>query len=254
LILYRGGMLEKGDRDTEFWEKRTDLSLNVLSEKLGGDISAETILAYGIAAIRETFEEAGVFPGDLPAEKTEGLCRLRSSGKLSKGWFNTWIDLNRGPLPISRLQRWSHWLTPENSPLRFDTRFFAAFLEDGQECKPDFSETTTGIWVSPRQGLEGNLSGDIPMGPPTLVTLQELLEFSNVEQWKKGIQKREWGKVRMPQQIFSDGESTILLPWDPAYGRDEQIDLERAKSSVLPLGEPFSRLCTVKGLWKPVGV
>jgi 8-oxo-dGTP pyrophosphatase MutT (NUDIX family) len=252
--VFPGGMLEKGDREINFWLKHTDSSLHAVSEKLGGDISGESALAYGIAAIRETFEEAGVFPGDLTGEKMKNLCGLRSSGKLSKGWFKSWIDSNGGLLPISELWRWSHWMTPENSPLRFDTRFFVTFIPDGQECTPDLSETTAGIWVTPQQGLEGNTSGNIPMAPPTIVTLQELLEFRGIEQLKENIRIRGWGEVTMPQQIFSGGESIIIFPWDPEYGRYGEIDLEKARSSALPPGEPFSRLCTDKGVWKPVSL
>jgi len=69
---------------------------------------------------------------------------------------------------------------------------------------------------------------------------------------KKALENRDWGRVIMPRQIISGRESLLLLPWDPEYRRDGEIDLERFKFSPLPAGKPFSRLFHKSGIWRPV--
>ena len=255
LFVFPGGAVEKEDEDFRFWKTRTDLDNEGIIKHLGGDIPVEKALAHGVAAIRETFEEAGVFPGPidhLQYEKYEEILRLRNSGSLSNGWLNKWIGERKRPVPISVMRWWSHWITPVNSPIRFDTRFFVTHLHDGQGCVPDFKETTEGIWVSPEEGLTGNASREIPLSPPTLTTLQEFLSLLGKKQLKKALENREWGKVIMPRQIMSGMKSLLLLPWDPEYRRHGKIDMERFKASPLPPGEPFSRLHYERGMWRPV--
>jgi 8-oxo-dGTP pyrophosphatase MutT (NUDIX family) len=255
--VFPGGVVEREDEDTEFWKTRTDLAIHEISQLLGGDIPTKRALAHGVAAIRETFEEAGVFPGRKDARSHEihdKICDLRSAGSLPKGWLREWFAEEEKSLPVSQLRRWSHWITPVNSPIRFDTRFFVSLLAAGQECVPDSKETTRGIWISPEEGLEGNDLGTIPLSPPTLVTLHELLPFSNAQQLHNTLENREWGDVRIPRQIISDRESLLLLPWDPEHIGDGAVEFQRHTLSFLPAGAPFSRLFLSDGIWRPVEV
>jgi hypothetical protein len=157
-------------------------------------------------------------------------------------------------LGLSRLFAWSHWITPEAMPLRFDTRFFLALTPTGQTCEPDMNETTQGIWISPENALRGNQTGDIPLSPPTLSNLQGFLGYSNVEEavqeWRKGA----WGPVNMPKLVpFSKGW-LIVLPWDPFYDNIGSGEGRQGEVKWLEPGERFSRLLYHKGLWRPVEI
>ena len=140
------------------WLRHSDLDLPEVERRLGGTLPAMEALAYGVAAIRETFEEAGVLLASRAQETDSGMqaiCEMRKVEKLSKGWLREWAVSGGWNLQLSRLARWAHWITPEAFKPRFDTRFFLAFVPADQECSPDEQETTHGIWVTPEQGLAG---------------------------------------------------------------------------------------------------
>jgi len=49
--------------------------------------------------------------------------------------------------------------------------------------------------------------------------------------------------------------AVILEPWDPMIQEKKvEFDLSTLKKSVLPVGQPFSRLLLYEGIWRPVGV
>jgi len=151
---------------------------------------------------------------------------------VSEGWM----------LAFSRLARWAHWITPEGMPKRYETRFFLAFMHPGQECNPDARETTHGTWVSPEKGLVKNLQGEIPLSPPTLVTLNELLQYSNMRDLQKEVQARTWGEALLPRMFKLPKGTLILEPWDPISKKELEIDTKGLEMNCLPVGEPFSRL------------
>lgn len=84
-------------------------------------------------------------------------------------------------LDPATLVAWHRWLTPVYEPRRFDTWFFLAPLPIGQHARqPDF-EADQVRWLTPEQALTANRAGDLPMLPPTLVTLTELSAHTTVK-------------------------------------------------------------------------
>ena len=67
--VFPGGAVDPEDTDADFWRNRVDLKPLQISEKMGGDLSVEDALGHGVAAIRETFEEAGVLLVEEIGEK-----------------------------------------------------------------------------------------------------------------------------------------------------------------------------------------
>ena len=254
--VFPGGRVDPEDRNFEFWQSRTDLDRNELTQQLGGDLSAAEILAYGVAAIRETLEEAGVFlaqryestPDDL-----ERICQLRLTADLSPGWFQKLAVSENWTLTLSSLSRWSHWITPEGMKRRYDTRFFLAAMPGGQVCRPDDREATHGLWISPEKGLAGNLAGEIPLSPPTLMTLHELLQYTNLQDLAKETERRPWGEALLPRLVALDKGAVIVEPWDSLY-RSEKIEIDPVglPKATLPIGQPFSRIWHHQGIWRPV--
>jgi hypothetical protein len=163
------------------------------------------------------------------------------------------VAAGKWTLRFSALACWSHWITPKIRSKRYDTRFFAAFKPEGQDCRPDNRETTHGIWVSPEEALRGNLKGEIPLSPPALTTLHEFLQYPSVGVLKKEMEVRSWGEVRIPRLIPMTGGALLILPWDPQY-HDQEIEAgtEDVGKRAAPLGKPFSRLWYSKGIWRPV--
>ena len=243
--------------EVDFWQQHLDLQPEDLLKVFGSGLDRTRLIAYGVAAIRETFEEAGVF---LARKKTDGnnsfgrIDERPPSAKLDGGWLRRKVSDEGWLLSFSNLFPWSHWITPEVMPKRFDTRFFIAFMPEGQECVPDDQETVHGLWVSPEKGLQENRQGRIPLSPPTLITLHELLKFETLNSLRQEIRSRSWGDPRQPIQIRLDKGVVIVQPWDPHYGQPITIDPEGLKEKIIPVGESFSRLWLHEGIWRPVRI
>ena len=257
-FVFPGGKVEAEDRQFDVFKSHSDLSPNEIYRRLGGELSEAEALAYGVAAVRETLEEAGVFlahQNDRPDASLEHVRNLRLSDNLTKDWFVKLLVKEKWQLTISALLRWSHWITPELMTRRFDTRFLLAAMPTDQICRPDGRETVQGLWISPKEGLKGNLAGKIPLSPPTLVTLHELLKYPRMEDLRIESNRRQWGQTIMPRLVPIAKGAVIVEPWDPMYREKEiVIDPEDLAASVLAVGEPFSRIWYDGGLWKPVAI
>src|SRR6201995_839381 len=139
------------------------------------------------AAVRETFEESGVL---LAGASRDDLVRESAAlaadrhALLAGSASLTEVLARRGlVLRTDLLTPWARWITPEASPRRFDTWFFAAALPPGQDATAapegfadhaDPGESDSGTWMRPAAALEAARAGQITLLPPTAVTLGEL--------------------------------------------------------------------------------
>ena len=256
--VFPGGTLDSQDRDVLLFSSHSDLDLTTLADRLGGDLAADKALVFCVAAIRETLEEAGVFLAHKKENFSKHLaqvCSLRMTTNLGKDWFAALVAGAGWRLALTALSRWSHWITPQQMKRRYDTRFFLADMPADQHCQPDARETVQGVWLSPEEGLAGNMDGSIPLSPPTLVTLHELLTYRNLTDLRAESRRRTWGPAISPRMVPLVKGAVIVEPWDPQYReKDIRIDLDSLPASVLPVGEPFSRIWYDGHLWRPVGL
>ena len=254
--VFPGGTLDPEDRDINLFKTHSDLDLNGIATRLGGDLTAEKALIFCVAAIRETLEEAGVFIArneENLKEEMEQVCSLRLTANLTKDWFAKLVAGAQWRLTLTALSRWSHWITPEQMKRRFDTRFFLADMPADQYCQPDSRETVQGLWISPEEGLADNIDGTIPLSPPTLVTLHELLKYQSLKDLQTEARQRPWGQAIFPRLVPLAKGAIIVEPWDPQYREKEiRIALDALPTSILPVGEPFSRIWYDGRLWRPV--
>jgi 8-oxo-dGTP pyrophosphatase MutT (NUDIX family) len=254
--VFPGGTVDFEDRDAGIWQQHVDMDVEEIVHRLGGGMDLENILAYGVAAMRETFEEAGVLlvrQAQQREEDLERICRRRSAVPLPKGGFRELIVSESWMLAFSRLKRWSHWITPELMKRRYDTRFFLTVLSKEQVCRPDRHETVHGLWITPLEGLMGNRDGRIPLSPPTLVTLHELSGYRQMKDLESALESRSWGVALFPRLVPVQNGAVILEPWDPAHRQDViTFDLQTLEKAVLPVEAPFSRIWLHKGIWRAV--
>ena len=86
--VFPGGKVASDDRDADLWLRHSDLDLPGVERRLGGSLPSDEALAYGVAAIRETFEEGGVLLASRAQEADSGMqaiCETRKVKKTFKG-------------------------------------------------------------------------------------------------------------------------------------------------------------------------
>lgn len=77
---------------------------------------------------------------------------------------------------------WHRWLTPVFEPRRFDTFFYLAALPEGQDPHLPPGEADQVRWLTPARALTEHGAGNLPMLPPTIMTLRELSTYDNREE------------------------------------------------------------------------
>ena len=130
---------------------------------------AETSASLLCCAARELFEETGVLAARDAALQSATLDDQAH-------WSSSRDDVLAGTLPFDDLLAaagltlapddliyFSHWITPEQSRLRFDTHFFVATLPPGQVATHWPGEMADGEWLTPREGLARHAIGRMPM-------------------------------------------------------------------------------------------
>ena len=243
--VFPGGVLETDDMDTAFWLNHVDRVSHQLSRTLGGEV--KELLPFAVAAVRETFEEAGLL---LASSATE---RIPESLRRDGGLFSWQIAHHDLKLSVSRLGRWCRWITPESMTRRFDTFFFVVPVAPDQDCRPDNHETVHGMWTDPASALVENSEGRCPLSPPTLVTLHQLLEYNGLDRLMAEAHRRPWPDPLKPRMVTVDEGALIIEPWDADYtAQTVSVDVDRLQRDVLPPHAPFSRLWMHQGVWRPV--
>ena len=89
-----------------------------------------------VTAVREIFEETGVLIASgaesLSAERRAAMRDELHSGQAS---FKELLEREGLALDANLLVEAPRWVTPATSPRRYNTRFFAAWLPEGQETE-----------------------------------------------------------------------------------------------------------------------
>jgi 8-oxo-dGTP pyrophosphatase MutT (NUDIX family) len=188
--VFPGGILEEQDFSLEIFNRCRGLGPQAAQEILRNEPSAELALGHWVAAIRELFEECGVLfgvtesgePLDMRQDgRKQKLEEMR--GELVRGTRSLKSILQSEGLycDASRLIYFMHRITPEDSPMRFDTRFYLACLPSNQSSLAESEEVSRAIWVTPGEALERCASGEMPMIRPTRIVLQSLEAFNSWE-------------------------------------------------------------------------
>jgi 8-oxo-dGTP pyrophosphatase MutT (NUDIX family) len=114
------------------------------------------------------------------------------------------------------LVKFSRWITPAEVRIRFDTHFFLAVLPDGQEPKIDGEECVDLGWFTPRAALDAYGAGEIALVFPTIKHLEQLGEFSSVDELMAYARGREVQPVQ-PRVLLEGEVARIVLPGEPGY-------------------------------------
>lgn len=207
--VFPGGKVDADDHDPR-WLPWLDVSAAQMHEQLNEPhIDTTQAVALYVAAIRELWEETGVWLG--PAS----IARDTPWG----AWLEQTPPANGERWLASSLVPWSRWITPRQPSVmrhRFDTRFFVARLPHGQEALHDNRESTDGLWLGAREALDRYWRREIELAAPQIMTLVHLSRFdSTVSIWDEGINAKTFTIEPAPHDL--DGTRVVCYPGDPLH-------------------------------------
>lgn len=250
-FVFPGGRLDEGDCDPALSDHTLGFTPSEAKRRLQATDLPE-IKAFGLffAALRETFEEAGVLLARDESGKLIDFAEGEKAGRFAKYR----LQLHEGRLSLRGLAErerlkfaldllvpYAHWITPEIESKRFSTRFFLAIQPAGQLPFHDTIEMTKSKWFTPAEAIEGQREGQILLMPPTLKTIEELNGFQSVEDLFAAARSRRIQTI-LPEAFLTDDGFGVKLPHDPEYV------IEAYKQSPRP-GET-SRIVMRNGKWR----
>lgn len=206
--VFPGGTLDAGDR-LEKWSAVLPLAeaevLPATSMTASVDLSQ-----LKLAAIREAYEEVGVFLGKgQPAigEKRSFLEKCVQS------------DPSKGAIPgLDLLHYFMRFVTGVDFKLRFDTTFFAAEASNSSNVELCTNESKAFRWVTPLQGLNLFESRLMKMYPPQLYVLYVLSHVTDLETLFR-LCKDSVRQPIIPSFRYNEGSTGLsaMMPGDQQY-------------------------------------
>jgi 8-oxo-dGTP pyrophosphatase MutT (NUDIX family) len=235
--VFPGGAVDEADRHADLGRICQGRRDEDASEQLG---IPDGGLAFWVAAIRESFEEAGVllavpdgtddvisFADEATAARFVEHRRAVDSGerRLIEVCEEEGLRLD-----VDRIHYFSHWITPEGPPRRYDTRFFVAAAPPEQVPLHDDRETIANLWVRPQDALERHARGELDLILPTIRNLMAIGRFDRSADLLAHAEQISAVPAILPRIVHDEGGMRILLPGDPGY--DEAV-------GAIPEGTPM---------------
>jgi 8-oxo-dGTP pyrophosphatase MutT (NUDIX family) len=186
-------------------------------------------LAFWAAAIRESFEEAGVLlaydasgeivelDGDGDGEADARWAEHRRAVDTDERRLVEVCEAEGLRLAVDGMHYFANWVTPEGSPRRYDTYFFVAAAPPGQTPVHDDHEVIANEWVRPADGIARALAGELNLLPPTIGSLRAIEPFETVADLLAAAAAIT-EVPRIVPRIRVVGELVyLLLPGDPGF-------------------------------------
>ncbi len=186
-------------------------------------------IPFKIAAVRECFEEANIlFAKNKDGEKIIGTDEL---SKLKK-WRDAFINESASMYEFARSENlllstdslipFSHWITPEKVPKRFDTRFYIAAAPKGHKGQHDGNESVDSMWINPQQALDDCLSGKRNIIFPTRLNLVLLNQSKTIEEAINNAKNSNIVTVTPLIEKLDEG-IFITIPKEAGYGEIKEV-------------------------------
>jgi 8-oxo-dGTP pyrophosphatase MutT (NUDIX family) len=145
MFVFPGGRLDPGDTRTKVARDLHPLVHEKLLQRMRGRASPSRARGLAVAAIRETYEETGLFLGNIPDD----------AGLQTEDWD---AIISATGLDLSSLRFFARAITPPGRTRRFDSRFFVTSAVHignlDKPCHPGSGELLTPHWFSFAQALE----------------------------------------------------------------------------------------------------
>lgn len=210
---YPGGGVDP--RDDDHLVGWAGPSLESWAARLGVDTAAEA-QAVVCAAVRETYEEAGVLlagptadtvVSDTTGDDWEADREALVARELS---FAGFLERRGLVLRSDLLAAWARWITPAFEPRRYDTWFFVAALPEGQRTRNASTEADRTVWIRPGDAADGYDRGELLMMPPTVATLRALRPYGTAGEALKAADSQNLAPVLAEARMEGD---ELVLTW-----------------------------------------
>jgi 8-oxo-dGTP pyrophosphatase MutT (NUDIX family) len=203
---FPGGTLCKEDYSRAMLQRCAGLTPDQAQKFIGPEVGPRVALGVWVAALRELFEEAGILFGldgtwrrmPAPAGARERLMEKHSRLLSSALTFAGLLESEGLFCDLGALAHFSHWQTPEQVSIRYDTHFFLAELPADQSPLPVTGEVAHSLWLSPDDALQMSGKNQLPVIFPTFASLRTLADFDSL-----GSVWREFRRDKSPLPRFS---------------------------------------------------
>ncbi|MBM3156047.1 MAG: NUDIX hydrolase [Chloroflexi bacterium] len=216
-FVFPGGRIEASDYTRDAEKICHGLGFSQAQDIIADTHPPEKALAFFVAAIRETFEEAGILLAyrevpdfvALDEEEKTRFAEYRKEMKKDPFSFTRIMEREGLKLATEKLFYFAHWITPEISPIRFDARFFVAAVPAKQEALEDAFETTAHMWISPQKVLQEHKRG-LPVPYATLSNITVLAQFSSVAEVIASTKNKEIPAI-LPSLTLEEAQNELML-------------------------------------------
>lgn len=187
MYVFPGGAVRKEDCTHAILKRCRGLTAQEAHSILDARLSPELCLGHWVAAIRELFEEVGVLLCVTETGEVLDISTIQRSVEkrlaLIKGQidFRSFLESERLFCDSTALAHFSHWQTPRELPVRFNTHFFLARIPENQKPLPASEEVTHTLWLTPERCLQLSEQARLAVIFPTFASLRTLADFSTLK-------------------------------------------------------------------------
>jgi 8-oxo-dGTP pyrophosphatase MutT (NUDIX family) len=215
-LVFPGGRVDAADGEAE---------VLACCRPVGGVDAAA--MAFRIAAVRETFEEAHVL-----LARPKGGERLLTAAEVDALEQSLTARLGRAPhfadivaagsieLAADLLVPFAHWITPVGPPKRFDTHFFLAPAPFDQIAARDGREAVETVWISPQKAIAESEARRVTLVFATRMNLAKLSRSADVAA-ALAATRRDTVVTVCPQLVDTPEGKLLRIPAAAGYGITE---------------------------------
>lgn len=125
-------------------------------------------------------------------------------------------------IDATELLPWSRWITPEQVPARFDTRFYVALAPPHCKPKADGVEMDDARWMAPATALEESDNDRFELSFPTIKHLEELRDYPDADTVLENARTRPVVPLT-PRVIGTKEDWRVVMPGEPGYDDADEI-------------------------------
>ncbi|MBY9004427.1 MAG: hypothetical protein KGD73_10680 [Candidatus Lokiarchaeota archaeon] len=184
---FPGGSIDKQDLNEESKSRLIGIDKNTLNNLK--DVCEDPAILW-IIAIRELFEETGLLIAGNdetnPIGFIEGFTKkfniYQAALQEKKINMTTVLVTENLYYTANKLVHFGRYITPELSPIRFDTQFFLCEFPHDQNINLFLDELTEGQWGSPKQFIKKFRNKEIKLIFPQYSTLKRLKRYRTIRE------------------------------------------------------------------------